>query len=216
MDMIGLSNMLRMDIDCIVHLEGTEPQVYHFCPDPDFPFQEEDKIKPNNPMDRKYPKMTVLNYKNNHYNLIVDKDSMLAQSGSFSFHRISAEATKIVSKDSENEKKNELSLKRKISELETTLKKVLLVNEKLKKNNHAQLTDLKHIQPNPEEEAQSCEECGKLFKYKASLDSHMVKEHFSFSHNCKECGKGFSQKSNLASHKRSHTHTNTVQPSTGC
>ena len=38
MDIIALSNMLRMDIDCIVHEEGSVPEGYHFSPDPEFPF----------------------------------------------------------------------------------------------------------------------------------------------------------------------------------
>ena len=31
---IGLTDMLRMDITCIVHKEGTVPQVFNFGPDP--------------------------------------------------------------------------------------------------------------------------------------------------------------------------------------
>ena len=87
MDIIALSNMLRMQIECIVHEEGSVPEVYQFSPDPDFPFLKEDNLKPEDPTKLIHPKMTVLNYRNNHFNHIVEKDSMIAQLGSFSFQR---------------------------------------------------------------------------------------------------------------------------------
>ena len=88
---MGLTNMLRMEIDCIVHKEGTQPQVFHFFPDPEFPFQDEDKTKPTDLTERKHPKMTILNYKNNHFNLIVEKHSMIAELGRFSHQKKTSE-----------------------------------------------------------------------------------------------------------------------------
>ena len=49
MDILAVSNMLRMEIDCIVLEEGSVPEVYKFSPDPDFPFLIEDKSKPKDP-----------------------------------------------------------------------------------------------------------------------------------------------------------------------
>ena len=61
MDIIALANMFRMDIDCIVHKEGTEPQLFQFSPEPSFPFQEEDMMRPKDPTKRMHPKITILN-----------------------------------------------------------------------------------------------------------------------------------------------------------
>ena len=134
-DMLGLANMIRMDIDCIVHVQGTEPQVYHFSPDPDFPFLDEDKMKPLDPTKRLQPKMTVLNYKDNHYNLIVEKDSMLAQSGSFTFQRKAAKINELEKKEKNVDISIETVLKKKIDDLERTIQQVLLENEKLRQHN---------------------------------------------------------------------------------
>ena len=80
-------NLFQMDIDCIVYQEGTMPEVKRFCPDPDFDWDDDDKPKLIHPNDRLYPKMTVLNYKDTHFNLVVEKSIMIAQSGTFTFQR---------------------------------------------------------------------------------------------------------------------------------
>ena len=86
-DIIGLCNICQMDIDCIVYMEGTAPEVRHFSPDPEFPWKDDDTMKPKTLNRRDHPKMTVLNYKDFHFNLVVEKDSMVAQSGTLSFQR---------------------------------------------------------------------------------------------------------------------------------
>ena len=45
-DIIGLCNICQMDIDCIVYMEGTAPEVRHFSPNPDFPWKDDDTMKP--------------------------------------------------------------------------------------------------------------------------------------------------------------------------
>ena len=86
-DVIGICNLYQMDVDIIVHMEGTSLEVRHFCPDTNFPWNENDKLKPDNPSVRNYPKMTVPNYKDLHFNLVVDKENMVAKSGTFGFQR---------------------------------------------------------------------------------------------------------------------------------
>ena len=121
--------MIRRDIDCIVHQEGTTPQVFHFDPDPNFPFIEEDKMKPKNLEKILQPKITILNYKDNHFNIMVVKNTMLAVSGSFSFQREAAKTDKSETKVIKCDTTSEIDLKRKIEELEITLKMVLNENE---------------------------------------------------------------------------------------
>ena len=96
-DIIALTHMFQMDTDCIVYLEGTIPEVKRFCPDPEFPWKEDDKTRHTNPKSRLHPKMTVLNYKDTHFNLVVEKNSMIAQSGTFSFQREMAGETTLKS-----------------------------------------------------------------------------------------------------------------------
>ena len=74
-----------MDVDIIVYQEGTMTEVKHFCPDPEFPWNDEDTKKSSIPGKRNHPKMTILNYKDVHFKLVIEKDSMIAQSGTFSF-----------------------------------------------------------------------------------------------------------------------------------
>ena len=89
-DILAVSNLYQMEVDCIVYLEGTPPEVKHFCPDLDFPWRDEDMMKPN-PQSQTQPKITILNYKDLHLNLVVEKTSMIAQSGTFSFQRKTAQ-----------------------------------------------------------------------------------------------------------------------------
>ena len=84
-DVMGICNMAQMNIDIVIHENGQKAQLRSFEPDINFPWKEEDPMKPLNPGKRKQDKMTVLNWKDVHYNLIVSKDHMLFQHGSFKF-----------------------------------------------------------------------------------------------------------------------------------
>ena len=174
-DIIGLSNMFRMDIDCIVHLDGTEPQIHHFSPDPDFPFMDEDIMKPKDLTMRLQSKMTILNYKDNHFNLIIDKNSMLAVSGSLSFQRELAETAQDKTEErkssSSNDTFNELTLKKKICELEITIEKVLKEN-KILRTKKLMESEHKNIQHDPE--GFKCDDCGQMYRCKSSLESHIT------------------------------------------
>ena len=43
-DMIALSNMTHMDIDVEVYEKGSKPELFVFKPDPEFPWEEDDKM----------------------------------------------------------------------------------------------------------------------------------------------------------------------------
>ena len=197
LDIIALSNMLRMDVDCIVHEEGSVPEVYHFSPDLKFPFNDEDIVKPKDPEEKKYPKMTVLNYKNNHYNLIVDKNSMVAQLGSFSHQRQLAKSNNKTQYNIPLEEK----LQNKIKGLEQALKESLSENQRLKEKLHSRSPMPDH---NKEDFNHKCEECGKTYADSITLDDHISTEHFIFSYTCPKCKKGFTQKQNCTTHKSNH------------
>ena len=53
-DIIGLCNICQMDIYCIVYMDGAPPEVRHFSPDPDFPWSDDDNLKPEDPRVRAY------------------------------------------------------------------------------------------------------------------------------------------------------------------
>ena len=75
-----------MDIDVIVLDEDrAKVEMYHFKPDDNFNWNDDDRSKPNYLGERRNGKMTVLNYKNSHFNLIVNKNHMLYQKGSLKF-----------------------------------------------------------------------------------------------------------------------------------
>ena len=75
-----------MDIDDIVLDEDkSQADMYYFKPDDNFHWNEDDRIKPNYPGERRNGKITVLNYKNSNFNLIVNKNHMLYQKGSLKF-----------------------------------------------------------------------------------------------------------------------------------
>ena len=84
-DVMAVSNMAHMDIDIIVHEEGKIPYINSFKEDPDFPWLDDDPMKPNSTHNNKQGKMTVLNWKNVHFNLIVGKNHMLSKARSISF-----------------------------------------------------------------------------------------------------------------------------------
>ena len=77
-DIMALSNMAHMDIDVVVYERGSKPDMFVFKPDPEFPWKQEDKMKPTDVSVKKQGKMTILNWKNVHYNLIVGPNHMLS------------------------------------------------------------------------------------------------------------------------------------------
>ena len=159
-DIIAISNMLRMSVECIVHEVGSVPVVYKFSPDQDFPFLDEDIFKPKDPTELKYPKMTVLNYKNNHFNLIVEKDSMIAQIGSFSFQR------KLEKNRNINQVKSTTTLETKLYQKIDNLEKAL--KDKIEKNTKLKEQVLTKQKPSVVNEIK-CEDCNILFSDKETL-----------------------------------------------
>ena len=81
-DVIATSNMTNMEIDIIIFEEGKVPEIRIFKPDHKFPWKDDDPMKPMNWPKVSQGKMTVLNYKNTHFNLIVNPKHMLAEYGS--------------------------------------------------------------------------------------------------------------------------------------
>ena len=82
-DMIALTNFTKMPVEVIVHDQESnkiEEPTQQYVPDPDFPWKEFDANSPN---ENHYPKMQILNYKNCHFNLIVNEDHpLVSNSGS--------------------------------------------------------------------------------------------------------------------------------------
>ena len=197
-DIIALSNLYQMNVDCIVYLEGTTPEVKHFCPDPEFPWKEDDMMRPN-PSHKTFPKMTILNYKDLHFNLVVEKTSMIAQSGTFSFQRKTFNNS---TKESTTDNKSGEELKERVKTLERELAKSQHENQILKeqigsKPRLASKTD--------ESDSRSkCGECQLIVKNEEELKHHIYTSHFSFNFKCPDCDKGFNQKRNLLDHKESH------------
>ena len=84
-DVIAITNMTQLDIDVIVHEEGKKPIMNKFKPDPLFPWRVDDKMAPTFENKEVRGKMTILNWKNTHFNLIVGPEHMLSQVGSIGF-----------------------------------------------------------------------------------------------------------------------------------
>ena len=84
-DVIATCNMTNMDIDMIIYEEGKAPEKQIFKPDHKFPWREDDPMKPLNWPEMTQGKMTVLNWKDMHFNLIVGPQDMLAHYGSITF-----------------------------------------------------------------------------------------------------------------------------------
>ena len=87
-------------------------------------FQDNDNNKPKSCNVREHPKMTVLNYKDQHCNLVVERDRLVAQSGTYSFQRKFAEKNRTPKTD----------LEMKIEILEKKLEDVDAENIILKEN----------------------------------------------------------------------------------
>ena len=90
-DVIATSNMMNMDIDITIYEEGKVPEKKEYKPDTKCPWREDDPMKPRNWPERSQGKMTVLNYKNTHFNLIVGPKHMLAEYGSLTFQTAAQE-----------------------------------------------------------------------------------------------------------------------------
>ena len=86
-DLVAVTNMTHMNIDLVVYEHGHKPELVFFKPDPMFPWMENDPMKPGNII---RDKMTVQNWKNLHYNLIVNPSRMFSQQGSFGFQNSEA------------------------------------------------------------------------------------------------------------------------------
>ena len=84
-DVLAISNMAHMEIYIVVHEDGMKPELQTYKPDPEFPWLEEDKMKPKYKNELQQGKMSVLNWKNVHFNLIVSQTHMLSQLGSLGF-----------------------------------------------------------------------------------------------------------------------------------
>ena len=193
-DIVALTNLLQIDVDCIVYQEGTMPEVKHFCPDPEFPWKEDDQNKPKSPRSRNYPKMTILNYKDVHFSLVVDKDSMIAQSGTFGFQRRMAEKrTRLdsipeqeesVKYVTHNEPSQQKEMHSRIEVLEKALAEYKAENECLKKK-------LMSNQPTKsgykEKESYNCQQCNMTCNDENELINHMGEKHFTYKYSCPEC-----------------------------
>ena len=208
-----LTSYLQMDVDCIVYQENIMPEVRHFCPDPNFPWNKADTGKPENPTTRMHPKMNILNYKDTHFNLVIEKESMIAPSGTFSFQRNLADKPTPIK--TTNQKLPSLTesdkihntdydvLAIKIKSLEEALTKSETENQLLKK----QVSNMHNNEGNRSnnvEVMKMCHECDILFENDDMLHNHNKLSHYQFSHNCQDCGKGFNQKSNMVEHRKSH------------
>ena len=71
-DVIGLTNFTNMKIEIAIYNQGTNlvEEIQKYEPDLDFPWKPEDA---NAPRQNNYPDMKLLNYKNTHFDLIVQK-----------------------------------------------------------------------------------------------------------------------------------------------
>ena len=87
MSCIDVMALTNMNIDIIIHENGLSPAIQKYEPDLEFPWKEEDPMKPRNLNVKKQRKMTVLNHKNVHFNLIVGPKQMLSQVGSLRFQQ---------------------------------------------------------------------------------------------------------------------------------
>ena len=78
-DLIAIANLTKMDIEVVVYdqtIKVVELPTQQYKPDPKFPWREEDvnALRNNN-----YEKIRLLNYKNTHFNLILQEGHPLAQ-----------------------------------------------------------------------------------------------------------------------------------------
>ena len=98
-DVVALCNLIKTDIDIVVLDQGQSTvEKFSFKPDDKFKWDKEDRFKPNFEGERLNGKMTILNYKNTHFNLIITKKHALYQVGSLKFQQEKASCDKILFK----------------------------------------------------------------------------------------------------------------------
>ena len=195
-DVLAISNMAHMEIDIVVHEDGLKPELQTYKPDPEFPWLEEDKMKPKYKNELQQGKMSVLNWKNVHFNLIVSQTHMLAQLGSLSFQAAkqasvqppseAVEASDIEGLDSE------IVLVRKKGFVRSNPQSAAIPNfvcEKCSYEAKTEVTLKEHMQ-NHEQHAPNfnCTYCNNKFVRQVDLERHQKKSHRTGSNlNCDDC-----------------------------
>ena len=79
-DVVAICNLtqLKIDIDVFNPETGAVEERQSYEPDSDFPWQVDDANKPNQLFsEQKIKTMKLINYKNSHFNLIIDKEHPL-------------------------------------------------------------------------------------------------------------------------------------------
>ena len=219
-DMIALSNMTHMDIDVVVYEKGSKPELFVFKPDPEFPWEEDDKMKPIDG-NVKQGKMTVLNWKNVHYNLIVGPNHMLSQAGSLKFQASNQPFTEVreevileggdsesreqesgtENRDMDNDKETE-EQKKSQSSSEWSIQGGNICECPicgLTRNNKHQMT--KHMKSHNDETDDSsftCKYCSYQSMNRDQLVEHLERKHVKYI--CNKCNKSCDSKHELGQH----------------
>lgn len=84
-DIIAIANMVHIEIDVVLYEKEKVLEIVSFKPDQEFPWKEEDPMKPVSLDHIRQGKMVLLNWKNQHFNLIIGPNHMLSKYGCFSF-----------------------------------------------------------------------------------------------------------------------------------
>ena len=83
-DIIAIANMVHIEIDVVLYEKEKVLEIVSFKPDQEFPWKEEDPMKPVSLDHIRQGKMVLLNWKNQHFNLIIGPNHMLSKYGCFS------------------------------------------------------------------------------------------------------------------------------------
>ena len=137
---------------------------------------------------RENPKITILNYKETHFNLIINEHNMLATKGSISFQRKMKETETKQSPVEENTKnfskleESDLvtSLKQRISALDSKLKTTLTENQMLKEKLLIKPKTTEKAEISNEANHYVCKECGSNETNEEQLNKHIYTTHFFF------------------------------------